>query len=304
MYHYVRRYDPRFPFFRFLDFGNFCKQLDYFENAFGFLELSEWQRCLESKSTDNCNGKVVLTFDDAMRCHYDFVFPELRRRGLWGIFYVPTAPYVTNEILDVHRIHLLCGAFSGVKLMHAAEHVLDKDMISAARRDEFENLTYRNQNNDEGVTEFKRLLNYFIDPKYKATAITEVAAQLKFNFLVDEFYIPTEGLVELYEGGNVIGSHTHTHPVMSQLSYSEQKTEISSSFKILDDLGCIAHKTYCHPYGGAHCFNTDTVDILNEVGVLYSFSLQSRGIESEDLRDKRQALPRYDCNEFYYGAAS
>ena len=42
MYHYVREYDSSYPNFRFLDIKNFCKQLDYLDKKFGFVEKDEW----------------------------------------------------------------------------------------------------------------------------------------------------------------------------------------------------------------------------------------------------------------------
>ena len=82
MYHYVREYDSRLPFFKFLDVKNFEKQLDYFTSEYGFVSKEEWVQVLNEKSLGNTKGKILLTFDDAMSCHYDYVFSELKKRGL------------------------------------------------------------------------------------------------------------------------------------------------------------------------------------------------------------------------------
>ena len=37
MYHYIREFDPSLPNFKFLDINDFKKQLDWFENTFGFV---------------------------------------------------------------------------------------------------------------------------------------------------------------------------------------------------------------------------------------------------------------------------
>ena len=110
MYHYVRKYDFAKPNFRFLEISNFKKQLDFFEKEYGFVKRTDWDSILKTKKIEDNKGKILLTFDDALSCHYEYVFPELEKRGLWGIFYVPTFPYQNNKIIDVHRIHLLCNA--------------------------------------------------------------------------------------------------------------------------------------------------------------------------------------------------
>jgi peptidoglycan/xylan/chitin deacetylase (PgdA/CDA1 family) len=304
MYHYVRSYDSTLPFFRYLDIDNFRRQLDYFQKEFGFVSYEEWHNFIEHGVMPNGNGKVILTFDDAMRCHYDYVFPELVERNLWGIFYVPTSPYSDNLILDVHRIHLLCGAFRGPDLLSIAESLIDEDMIPGEKIAEFRDRTYTRQENATGVSEFKRLMNYFVDYQFRTNIISEVANQLGFVFKQDCFYVPLESLKVMKQKGMVIGSHSHSHPVMSRLSAIEQKSEIEKSLSVLGTLVGGDHTTYCHPYGGFHSFNKDTVDTLNQLGVAYAFNVESREISPEDYRDFRFALPRFDCNLFPFGQAS
>ena len=304
MYHYVRRYDAVLPNFRYLDIDNFRRQLDYFDAEFGYVSFEEWRGFVNNGTVPEKTGKVVLTFDDAMRCHYDYVFPELLSRGLWGIFYVPTSPYADDIILDVHRIHLLCGAFSGMKLLEVANSMICEEMIPDEKIEEFRNETYTRQQNTVGVSEFKRLMNYFIDYKYRATVIDTIANNLGFSFNRDMFYVPFEQLFEMKRKGMVIGSHSHSHPVMSKLSASAQQNELEKSFAILGDLVETNHRTYCHPYGGFHSFNKDTVDVLDRLGVAYSFNVESREIQKSDYISSTHHLPRFDCNLFPHGKAS
>ena len=140
MYHYVREYKPELPKFRFLDIQNFRKQLDYFDQKFGFVSRKEIGIC-NSKKLGAAEGKVVLTFDDSLSCHFDYVFPELKKRNLWGIFYIPTQPYIRSKMLDVHRVHLLCGAFDGPLLLNALYDFLEEDMISDSKIKNFRNKT-------------------------------------------------------------------------------------------------------------------------------------------------------------------
>lgn len=304
MYHYVREYDERHPNFRFLDVKNFRKQLDFFEAKYGFVRKADWDDFVRHGAVEKAKGKVVLTFDDAMRCHYDYVFPELEKRGLWGIFYVPTMPYTDHKLLDVHRIHLLCGAFDGKKLLEDVSSLLSEDMIPDSKREEFRKLTYVRQDNYEGVSEFKRILNYFVDYKYRDSVIDQVANNFNYKFDAESFYVSPKNLKNMSDAGHVIGSHTVSHPVMSKLSRAEQKLQIGNSFAFLRDIRCVNDKTYCHPYGGFHSFNDNTVDLLSDENVVYSFNVESRDITEGDINKSRQFLPRYDCNEFTHGKAS
>jgi peptidoglycan/xylan/chitin deacetylase (PgdA/CDA1 family) len=304
MYHYVREFNPKLPFFRYLDIKNFKKQLDHFGAEYGFVSKEEWIQALSDKKLGNAKGKILLTFDDAMSCHYDYVFRELKKRDLWGIFYVPTKPYHENKILDVHRIHLLCGAFEGIKLIGTLKVLLNESMIKDKKITEFRENTYTRQENYEGISEFKRILNYFVSYKHRESLIDAVANDLGYKFNASDFYVPVEKLREMYLSGNIIGSHTVSHPVMSKLSENKQRSEINKSLLFLNDNAFIDIKTYCHPYGGFHSFNEVTIKVLDSYKVAFSFNVESRDIQDKDLRSSVQFLPRYDCNEFPFGKAS
>lgn len=304
MYHYVREYDDKHPNFRFLDVQNFRKQLDFFEKNFGFVDAQEWESFVTNGQMPDRRGKVVLTFDDAMSCHYEFVFPELIKRGLWGIFYVPTAPYIDNKLLDVHRVHLLCGAVDGEELFDEAMKLIDEDMIPDSKRKEFREQTYTNQTNYEGVSEFKRLLNYFIDYDRRESFIDVLSDVFGYQYSANSFYVQKTQLSEMFDHGMIFGSHTVSHPVMSKLTRADQTHEITSSFAFLDELKLTKHKTYCHPYGGFHSFDQNTVEILDKQNVAYAFNVDYRDITQQDIIANKQSLPRYDCNLFEFGKAS
>lgn len=304
MYHYVREHSEALPYFRFLDVRNFRKQLDFFGATYGFVTFGEWCRFLNDGSMPSAEGKVLLTFDDALSCHFRYVFPELKARGLWGIFYIPTSPYMDGKALDVHRIHLLCGAFQGNQLLEYALSIISDDMISSDIPEAFDKRTYSIQANYDGVSEFKRLMNYFIDYRYRSEIIDAISRKFDFRFDVSSFYLTPSQIQEMASNNMLIGSHTRTHPVMSRLSASDQSSEIGSSFAFLSSICKLTLCTYCHPYGGFHSFNDDTIRLLNECQVDFSFNVENREVNRQDQLEARQFLPRFDCNQFQFGRAS
>lgn len=304
MYHYVRPRDPAFPNFRFLHVGNFRRQLDHFAQEHGFVTRAEWAAFVLEGRLPADLGKIILTFDDALSCHYSQVFPELVRRDLWGIFYVPTGPYTAGGLLDVHRIHLLCGASDGATLWSHARERVTPDMVPFARRAEFQAKTYRDQDNADGVSDLKRLLNYFIDEALRTAFIDRLAADFSLRFDPATFYAPAEALAEMARAGMLIGAHSRSHPVMSKLSAEEQANEIGASLDwVRATVGHQTLITYCHPFGGFHSFDAQTLRLLNEMGVDFSFNVEPRDIVAADIDSCRHALPRYDCNLFPHGLA-
>ena len=61
MYHYVQKYNENSPFFKFLDFENFKKQLDFFDKEFGFVDKECFINSFKNKKIPQ---GVILTFDE------------------------------------------------------------------------------------------------------------------------------------------------------------------------------------------------------------------------------------------------
>lgn len=304
MYHYVRLPDEGYPNFKYLHFEDFCSQLNYFEDNFGFVSKQDLVKSLETgKVTDG----VILTFDDAFRDHYQFVFPELKRRGLWGIFYVPTLPFQQEKILDVHRIHLLLGKFDSRDILSELNNIVTEEMLSHIDNVEFKELTYGTQksNVEDSFVTVKRILNYYISYHYRSRVIDQLITKFfgQDKNLMEEVYLSVPDLQEMEEAGMVIGSHTSSHPVLSKLNTKDQELEIKDSFSFLNSfLKFTDFKTFCYPHGGFHTFTDKTEEILENEQVHFSFNVEARDINSSDLLNRKQALPRYDCNLFPYGS--
>jgi len=301
MYHYVRPDASDAPWYYHLDIDDFRAQLDYFESEYGFVDRDAFLAAARGEA-DPPEG-VILTFDDGLRDHYEWVFPELQRRGLWGIFYIPTGPYTQETALNVHRVHALVGKYDGDVVLESLLDIVNEEMVPDARREEFHTETYQNQNNTESVTTVKRILNYFIAYEYREDVLNTLCEEFPAADLdPNTFYIQPDELREMQDARMILGSHSISHRVFSKLSQPAQRDEIVSSFDYLSTiLDKIEVQTFCYPYGGFHTFTDYTRSVLDNIGCVFSFNVESRDIQQEDFQTQPQALPRYDCNEFRYG---
>lgn len=304
MYHYVRPDDPSLPYFRHLPLDGFRQQLDWFAARHRFVSTEELERAAR-------NGKpapdgLVLTFDDGLQDHFQHVFPELNRRGITGVFYVSTGPFETGRMLDVHRLHMLIGAFGGKAVWQSASAQLRPEMFSHGHVREFREATYSAQSNDDCTRALKRTFNYYIDYRHRGPVIDNLVSEFfgGDGELNNRLYLSLEQLRAMRDAGMIIGSHTVNHYCLSKLEFEDQRREIRNSFAFLEShLPGNGLKTFCYPYGGAHTFNSQTEQFLEEEGCLFSFSVQPRDIVESDLTNRKQALPRYDCNMFPHGSA-
>ena len=302
MYHYVRPEPKELPYFRYLHLDDFRSQLDLFEREHGFLSRDEFLHSL--KSGKPAGPGVLLTFDDAFSDHYDYVLPELQRRGLWGIFYIPTGMYQNGILLDVHRLHLLLGAFGGDAIVTGLNNVITPEMLSHSHIEEFRSLTFDRKDNEANAAQVKLILNYFISYKYRKEIVDGLMTKY-FNGIrseADNYYLTSRQIRILQESGMIVGSHAVSHRIFSKLTVAEQAREIRDSFEYLDEVtGGLEFRTFCFPYGGEDSFNVESEQLLDEAGCSFSFKVEPRNITAKDLLQRRQALPRYDCNRFRYG---
>ena len=301
MYHYVRPYNSKLPNLKHLDIEDFKLQLDFFESRFGFVSKEDFYMSLNSGLP--AKG-VILTFDDGFSCHYDFVFKELLKRKLWGIFYIPTGVFTQKKMLDVHRIHILLAKIPSDTLYKSLIKHINEDMLPGGLVREYREDTYQHQKNDDFTNITKRILNYYIDYAYRENILdilTDEFIEVEHRDPID-FYMTVEQIKELNDKGMLIGSHTVKHPLLSKLTRNEQIQEIKDSFEFLNNVcGGLQHKTFCYPYGGFHSFTSETEMILENENCEFAFNVEHRDVSKLDLSSRRQALPRYDCNHFPFG---
>lgn len=302
MYHYVREPSDAYPRLRFLHIDNFCRQLDALQENFVFPSVATF---LEGARTGALpDNAAVLTFDDGLADHYNYVFPELLKRDLWGFFFPAAAPYQTKGLLNVHRIHMITALHPAGVLLDALKGMIEDQMLVDRHKKSFETQPYRYRDDDEDLKLFKRMLNYYISDEWRETVID----QLEKIFLpdtaalCDTFYLSPGQMREMHDGGMVLGGHSVTHRVMSRLTANEQRSEILDSFDFLEGiLGKLKARTFCYPYGGDHTFTDETIDLLEQANCQVGFSVEPRDINAEDLRTRKLALPRYDCTMFPHG---
>ena len=297
MYHYVQEFNREYPHFSYLNIKNFINQINFFKNNYNFFDCSDL-----SNFNYNSKNKIFLTFDDGLSCHYDYVFKALIEHELNAIFYIPALPYTHEKILDVHKIHLILGFLNGSKALNLLNKYITKDMINTDLTDGYEKYLYKLQLNSNDVSNFKKTLNYYIDYNYRSDIISKIFIECFGDIektIVKSFYLTIDQIQEMSDHNMIIGGHSVTHRLLSRLDKNEYENEINESFNFLNKF--MKYKTFCYPYGGYHSFNSEIEKFLNNNNVEFSMNVESRDINENDFKNRKQALPRYDCNEFKYG---
>ena len=114
MYHYVKTFDRKLPYFNFLHKESFKKQIKFFENKFKINKINDID-IFENK-------KILLTFDDGTKDHY-WVANYLKKKNYKAIFFISTYPYEKKDFLDVHKLHLIFGKYKSSEIQEALKYL-------------------------------------------------------------------------------------------------------------------------------------------------------------------------------------
>ncbi len=299
VYHKIKKFDRKYNFDKFLHINDFKKQIKFFKKKYNIIDCNK----LFDKSEQFKTQDLFLTFDDGLKIHHEFVFPQLKKNKINGIFYLSTLPFTKNKILTVHKIHILLSKINSNLLLSYIDKNLKKTMIDQNRLQKFQKNIYIKQKNLNENVKIKKILNYSIKTDFRNYFINKM---FKFFFptlsesrFIKEYYLSEKNLKEMLNNNMVLGSHTQNHEVLSFLSTKKAKKEIDLSLDYLDQF--TNNKTFCYPYGSKKSYNKKIIDHLNKKGVSFSVTVNNEDISRNDFINKRQELSRYDCNNFKHG---
>ena len=302
MYHYVRPSAAGLPRFPYLSLADFERQLDDFASKYGFVDRDAFVRWAEGGPAPD---GVLLTFDDGLRDHLEFVLPALQARGLFGLFYVSSGPAMTGRILDVHKVHLALGrlgapAALGWLNVHAPE------LLASAEEGGSAASPYAHQAADEATKTLKQLFNWRLTAEERGSVLDRLfqhafaGAPPRWQ----DFYLDERGVRALSGAGMGVGPHSHSHEVSIRLSPDRQKEEVSLSCDFVELHGGSRQWGYCYPYGSRSAFSKETERAVAEAGCPFALASEARDIVLPLSAADRYALPRHNSNVFPHGAVS
>ena len=160
----------------------------------------------------------------------------------------------------------------------------------------FQKLAHPNRFDSAEIIFIKRLLQSEL-----STELRDLICSALFNKFVSEdesgfskeLYMNKEQLKEMVRAGMHIGSHGNSHQWLSTLPRNDQKDEIISSLKLLEEIGCDVNCwTMCYPFGD---YNLDTINVLKELDCKMAFTTKV-GLASRNKSDLFE-MPRLDTND-------
>ncbi len=305
MYHYVRDLqNSRYPQIKGCDIRLFKEQIQFLKKHYHMATVEE---VLDAYYSNKAlpDHSVLLTFDDAYKDHFEYVFPVLEHEHIQGAFYPPVKAVTEHTVLDVNKIHFILASTPPTRfdnLLHEVRLLLDK------YRDEYHLDSYEHYFNklatfdrfdSKEVLFFKRLLQVELPEKLRNTITDELFVKIvgiDESSFSRELYMSIDQIKCMVDCGMHIGSHGYDHYWLSSLPKEKQEFEIAKSIEFIGMVGGDPENwTICYPYGD---YNQDTIDLLKEHGCKMGLCTRvDIATLDRDMQDSIFKLPRLDVND-------
>ena len=282
--------------------SEFTRQINFLKKNYSIISMEELIYNFANKIIPK-KQCAVLTFDDGYKCHYDIVYPILKKEKISGAFYPTKFTLEQKGLLSVNKIHLLLSKFKYKKKLKSEifDFFSEKEILFYQKKinqiflkNSRKHTTYYD---DKDTLTCKFLLQYLI-PELKRNKIMDFLykrhiKQNQKNF-VKKFYLNKNQAREMIQNGMHFGSHGNNHDYWWEyLSEKKQNKEIIDSKKYLITLGVKENNfTICYPWGS---YNYSTIKILRKHECKIGLTTKPGVIK--DLRINSLALPRVDTNE-------
>jgi peptidoglycan/xylan/chitin deacetylase (PgdA/CDA1 family) len=201
----------------------------------------------------------LVTFDDGYIDNYLIAYPILKQLEIPAIYFIPTQQISTRELgwWDVIAYIVKKSLKSTICLNNEEVQIADqstaiKYIINRIKNEPYENTKY--------------LLKHLSE----ACEVSIPDKDIQSNELMT-----WDQIREVSRGGIAIGSHTHSHRVLTTLSNESQREEISIAKTIIEhEIGNKIH-SIAYPVGNYHHFSQVSQSIALECGYELGFSFNT-----------------------------
>jgi peptidoglycan/xylan/chitin deacetylase (PgdA/CDA1 family) len=201
---------------------------------------------------------IAITFDDGYLDNYTLAYPFLKKHGVPGTIYLATSLIGTTDRTWTDQI--------GLAFLETQKDYFDFPALFGDKRVPIKTKEEKRQANIK-VAEALKLRpdderRELIRKLFEALEVGEKCE----GDCGDRIMLNWDEVLEMTKNGITIGSHSHTHPILSRMPIQEAREEISNSKEVLEKNLDIKVKHFSFPNGREEDFSEELRDYCQEIG--------------------------------------
>ncbi len=196
---------------------------------------------------------------------------------------------------------------SAIYFTYTSSHLIKKKSTLQKFIANITNLSYSKNHYDEKkaktayrwddmyVKRFKWTLNFGILEEYRKKIVDSVFLDyFSEEDVSNNLFLNKDQIEEIYNEGNYIGGHTHSHTNLGTLSENEQENEIRKCDNFISSYSRGGIKAFSYPFGKENNFNFMSINILKKYGYSHAFSNIQPKSKDEKFNENVYAIKRID----------
>ena len=234
-------------------------QVDILKKKYSVVTLDEAVHLATNKQPIG-GAAILLTFDDGYLDNFQIAYPILRSHGVQGTFFLISSFVGSSELTWWDQI--------AYDIKRATNRVITLDYPNRMQFD----LTQ--QDPADVIRALLALYKQFPvrSDAARFLACVEKACEPKPRNAGERLFLNWNEAADMHANGMAIGCHTHTHPILSQLTVEEQYQELKTVKDTIEARLSISATVLAYPVGKRTTFTPQTQEVLQELGYSAAFS--------------------------------
>ena len=262
----------------FVDAVSFTKQIEYVEEHFEIVSLSEAVQRMSHGEIKR--PTAVITFDDGYQNSYDVAFPILFKKKIPATIFLSTGFIQTNDTVWYCRLNLaLSKTCKRTIRWNGFEFNLSTSDLKAKASAEIQE-KLKTMPHLQLMSELRKIIMELNGDPDCPIEIDSLYRMLSLNAITE---MVTSGLIEF-------GAHTHRHTILSKLADEERYHEIEQSINAVYELTGRSCRCFAYPNGRMQDYDMDIIKTLKACGIQIAVTTTEG---PNDMMSPKMELRRY-----------
>ena len=246
----------------------FERQIRFLKRHYKIVDLSALNQ-LEQLDRTSTSDLIVITFDDGYRNNYRYAAPILKKYDVQATIFLATDYIGNNQLLWHDKLSwILYTAVSVPERKKLIRSELSPEIIR-----EVERFLAADSSGRVSILRSLVALLKAYSAQERGEVIKRLAEACRVNTWPGDDERPMlswDEVIEMSKYGISFGSHSMSHPVLSDISVEEARREIVESKNIIEEQIQKPVTTFAYPYGKYRDYTDEVTKVLFDEGFEYA----------------------------------